>query len=1023
MVNLPQVDVEKSVSQGAQSRVSGGEVESAFNTLAAGLDRVGDTFRAAETENAQLEGQNAVYRDETGALRYTTRSNLSQSGRAFNRAARTAALAGYSDDAKSRLQQFVNEANGDVEKYDALASEYLNQTIANQDDKLMSGPVKLALEGEIALTRRGMVETQTRNDLAANESAIKEHIANTEAELMSLARDGGTASPEYLKKMEDLQSLYGEMVGNPAFSTNQREIDARIKRVTSQATGEWVVGRVKDAYVEGGIPAAEKFLNEELANPALTLSPSERKKYQREGNTILNGFKAEHRANMTQLRKDASPLLAGFKNGEAQDDLAVDDMIVQLEAGGDAVTASKLRVARSVYEQHKWFAAASDKEQLAATEALQDKIAAGGGSIGLIKKFEGFSNGAYWDVNAYRAGYGSDTITKADGSVVRIKKGDWVSREDAERDLARRSAEFANTAASQVGRDVWQGLPRHVQAALTSLAYNYGSLPDRVVPAVKSGDTAAIAAAVRGLGGDNNGINRNRRNTEASVIEGSGAGGFDAGDTAAYKDARKEVFSDAKANWANIRQGLLKGDSMSQESLEMLYRQSLAAGDQDFANEIDDFFKTRIADFPGMTPLQMQSTIDDVMAGGVDPGEEDALQSMRTQYQATVDALQKDPLGLIAKAGNYSGGVRTIDFSNEQTMAQSLMERQGAVNFIKEFYGKDAGALRPAEVDALASRLENAPAQNRAAFLFSMSKSLAPETYMETMGQLYPKMGPVFGIAGDLMRHDPRAAEAVLRGQEAIKINPKYAPSTEKQDDVTAMMAAFPRDSMAPDLAQAYEDHTQAARAIYADLSNQVGDMSGTFNPDRWQRAVNSATGGLVEFRGKKVVAPEYGMDQSGFEKLLNRLTDDDVNAFVEGPGGKRYPVSLATIMSQGVLTSYKDGQYLVQLTYGVPLVPGLSEALPYLAGNSAGNKFVLDISAETRAARDRNGGRRGMNLLTQASEEQTPPPGSIRNKPKGQYSRQQIDAAKRRWGATTDADAIIGLEMNGAVPEGKGSK
>ena len=34
----------------------------------------------------------------------------------------------------------------------------------------------------------------------------------------------------------------------------------------------------------------------------------------------------------------------------------------------------------------------------------------------LIKRFEGFRTTPYWDVNAYRTGYGSDTVTLADGS-------------------------------------------------------------------------------------------------------------------------------------------------------------------------------------------------------------------------------------------------------------------------------------------------------------------------------------------------------------------------------------------------------------------------------------------------------------------------------------------------------------------------------------------------------------------------------------------------------------------------------
>lgn len=138
----------------------------------------------------------------------------------------------------------------------------------------------------------------------------------------------------------------------------------------------------------------------------------------------------------------------------------------------------------------------------------------------LIKGFEGFRTGTYWDVNAHRLGYGSDTITLPNGTVKRVRKGDKVSRADADRDLARRSEEFASTAAEQIGGKTWGALPANVQAGLTSVAYNYGSLPSKVVSAARTGNPAAIAQAVAGLSGDNKGINRKRRMQEAAVING-----------------------------------------------------------------------------------------------------------------------------------------------------------------------------------------------------------------------------------------------------------------------------------------------------------------------------------------------------------------------------------------------------------------------------------------------------------------------------------------------------------------------
>ncbi|MCL6164808.1 glycoside hydrolase family protein [Acinetobacter baumannii] len=139
----------------------------------------------------------------------------------------------------------------------------------------------------------------------------------------------------------------------------------------------------------------------------------------------------------------------------------------------------------------------------------------------LLRKFEGYSDTAYWDVNAHRVGYGSDTVTDEHGKVRKVTANTKVKKSDAERDLARRTKIFAAEARSKVGEKVWDNLPMDTQAALTSVAYNYGSLPKSVVKAVKTGNIEEISKSVRNLQHHNNGINFNRRNAEADIIKNS----------------------------------------------------------------------------------------------------------------------------------------------------------------------------------------------------------------------------------------------------------------------------------------------------------------------------------------------------------------------------------------------------------------------------------------------------------------------------------------------------------------------
>lgn len=155
-------------------------------------------------------------------------------------------------------------------------------------------------------------------------------------------------------------------------------------------------------------------------------------------------------------------------------------------------------------------------------------------TLELIKGFEGFRETPYWDVNALRTGYGSDTITTADGRVIPVTKDTRVSREDADRDLQRRAqTEFAPLAASAVGAETFAALDPNQKAALTSIAYNYGELPSSVAAAVRSGDSQQAAAAIAALGSHNGGINAGRRSKEAEVYLGASV----PGGTATYDTA------------------------------------------------------------------------------------------------------------------------------------------------------------------------------------------------------------------------------------------------------------------------------------------------------------------------------------------------------------------------------------------------------------------------------------------------------------------------------------------------------
>lgn len=156
------------------------------------------------------------------------------------------------------------------------------------------------------------------------------------------------------------------------------------------------------------------------------------------------------------------------------------------------------------------------------------------GTASLIKEKEGFRNRAYDDGKTdkngkrvgpavYRAGYGSDTYTTADGKVHKVTKDTVVTRADAERDLERRIGEFQKQVVKDIGNEAFTNLDDPTQSVITSIAYNYGNVPRRLRASLQSGNKAHIANAILTLRGDNGGINRKRRESEAAIVRGSKA--------------------------------------------------------------------------------------------------------------------------------------------------------------------------------------------------------------------------------------------------------------------------------------------------------------------------------------------------------------------------------------------------------------------------------------------------------------------------------------------------------------------
>lgn len=219
----------------------------------------------------------------------------------------------------------------------------------------------------------------------------------------------------------------------------------------------------------------------------------------------------------------------------------------------------------------------------------------GGGASGLaaqmIRGFEGFRETPYYDVNAFRIGYGSDTVTLSDGTIRAVTEGMRITRADADRDLVRRiMQEFTPAVERAVGAERFAGLDPRQQAVLTSLAYNFGAgafQPGEslagVAEAVRNGSAEGVADAIRALGPSQfeptsetgQGLIR-RRNQEAALFESGGELDL-SGYVAAQEESARLAEEEAEAR---ARAAEATAETVDNQRFQIAQQELIAAGQE-----------------------------------------------------------------------------------------------------------------------------------------------------------------------------------------------------------------------------------------------------------------------------------------------------------------------------------------------------------------------------------------------------------------------------------------------------------
>jgi GH24 family phage-related lysozyme (muramidase) len=355
----------------------------------------------------------------------------------------------------------------------------------------------------------------------------------------------------------------------------------------------------------------------------------------------------------------------------------------------------------------------SADRRVGATSPLLD----GGSSQAVLRQFEGFKNTAYWDVNHWRVGYGSDTVTRADGTVEKVTENTVVSKEDAERDLERRTAISQNQVRNAIGAGAWDKLDNRGKASLTSIAYNYGKVPDQLIEAAKSGDKEKLANAVLGLSSHNGGVNARRRATEAANIQGKNGPGERPSmqnqaeiltdidnDPSLSPQAKAAATAQVNKLYTISRNHQIKTQAQFDERLKNSESEAVKSGstvdpipETDFVSQYGDVqgpvkyreyvsnvqYGADYKSMQGMSDVEMDRTID-YREASIQPGSPSYAkdQANITRLRKGADALKQerlnDPAGAVSRMAPVMDATKGYDKNKPETFAPLAAARMAA---------------------------------------------------------------------------------------------------------------------------------------------------------------------------------------------------------------------------------------------------------------------------------------------------------------------------------------------------------
>lgn len=891
---------------------------------------------------------------------------------------------------KAMLPKEQGGGGGDPEWFRTEADAYVKRRAGNQRGGFQSYVLDQGMEvaGQF---HRNLMGQKFQQDTEGAKNTLKAQISDQQDTLFALARQGGTATPEYQQAVLKLQAAYTTLSADPRFGVTKEMAESEMRGIADKGKAFGVVGMVDRTFDKQGRATAQKILTDEILNdPSKQLSDTERTRLYSWGMSRLEYLSGERKAEIDGHRAYANVVIDQLRARMPLAPGVVDDAMSKAQKLGDAETVLKLDGAQRAAAAVEQTAGMNDDQRL---RSLMGRSGSGGG-----------------------VGYGAINVTY-DGPLDRASNPSAPSPQGMYGYLISQGATrnealmLTSAAASESGlnpfatHDGGKGLglfghngsrlqmmiglsgsstPNWQQQAAFALkelrtrpeaaAVNAAKTPEELTAAQMAFEQPQGYVPGRPEGGHNfNGRLGTTRRFWA--LDGSAvpvAPIAQAGGALGMPFSREDVARNPWLGSEWLRQQATDENGLTQTATRVgdAIVAGVKAGQLPNPETLGAFFQAadrnpeklgpkRDAVMAEMMGYDAASKVLSLPEGQARPIIEQAQQlaanaplleqaaarSMQQHYEEGVKQLKENPGAEAARRGWIKEAPPPLDLSSQDGIMGGLGARAAVAARIGSFTGDPSQpAFSPNEIGAVKSLLSVGTPEQRTVFFQALSK-MPDAVRNATLQQIAQQPnGAVFAFAGGLSEQAPDVAESIIQGQNAIKADPKFVPSagqdklayeTQKTKalPLTAFNKAARMDPNGP-----YAAMSAAVDARYAYLSATSGDASGTANPKRLDQAVNDVTGGLVSHNGQQVIAPFRGATQEDFDGILAGVGEQDMAGVTTGNGT---PVTPDFLRSSAKLHALGQGTYLVQLN--------LNDDAPLYASRH-GRPFVLDLNNREKA-------------------------------------------------------------------------